>query len=179
LGTEQRHSTAVTDLKQEPGELTFTVRGQLGEQRVRFWGDVPGSPAGPATEVALAVGLLPAMAGGGELSLPLPLSPQLRRSLPDLQAVLSWIATECPAANPSLQPVSVQAPPVQAETPGVAAPGVAVFFSGGVDSWLTVLANPDVTDLIYVHGFDIPIDEPEISATVEWRLAEAARRCGK
>src|SRR4029079_16507426 len=57
--------------------------------------------------------------------------------------------------------------------------GVAAFFSGGVDSWSTVLVHPDVTDLIYVHGFDIPIDQPEVSANVERRLEPVAEQLGK
>ena len=32
---------------------------------------------------------------------------------------------------------------------------VAAFFSGGVDSWATVLDNPDMTDLIFVRGLDL------------------------
>jgi hypothetical protein len=178
-GGNRPDATVVSDLRQGDGELSFLVSGPLGEHPVRFWGDIPENSAGPPVEPALAAVLLAAMTTGGELSLPGPLSPRLRRALPDLQAVLEWIAAECPAPNPPLRPVSIQSPPGQIEAPSTAPSGVGVFFSGGVDSWLTLLANPDVTDLIYVHGFDIPIDEPEVSATVERRLADAAERCGK
>jgi len=75
LGIEQQARSAVTDLAQANGELSFTFSGPLGEHRLRFWGDIPEHPAGPPLEAALAVALLPAMSVGGALSLPGPLSP--------------------------------------------------------------------------------------------------------
>lgn len=71
----------VDDLQWRAGEVSFTVDGPLGEQRVRFWGDVPTQPR-PPVEAALAATLLPAMTAGGELSLPGPLSPQVLRRFP-------------------------------------------------------------------------------------------------
>jgi hypothetical protein len=39
---------------------------------------------------------------------------------------------------------------------------VAAFFTGGVDSFYTFLKHRDeITDLIYVHGFDLPLNETE------------------
>lgn len=178
-GRDQPNVTVVSDLRQAAGEFSFKVSGMLGEHRVRFWGDIPEHPLGPPPEPALAAVLGPAMSVGGELSLPRQLSPQLRRALPDLQGVLGWIAAECPGVSVSLQPVSILAPQGQIGAPRSESADVGVFFSGGVDSWLTVLANPDITDLIYVHGFDISLDAPEVSATVERHLADAAERCGK
>ena len=60
----------------------------------------------------------------------------------------------------------------------------AVFFSGGIDSWFSVLRHaPElepaaigmVDDLLTVHGFDIPLDQPQEFATLEATLAEGAR----
>jgi len=42
-----------------------------------------------------------------------------------------------------------------------------------------VLANPDVSDPIYVHGFDIPIDRLDVSEGVEQRLAAALAQQGR
>ncbi len=171
-------TTVVSDLDQAKGEFSFTISGPLGEDRVRFWGDIPDNTGKPLFEAALAVALLPAMAVGGRLSIPGPLSPQLLRALPDVQAVLEHLAMESPLMDRRLQPVDVSNTD-DADRPLDPAAGIGTFFSGGIDSWQTLLANPDITDLIYVHGFDIAIDQPQASATVESRLADTARRRGK
>lgn len=55
---------------------------------------------------------------------------------------------------------------------GVARPGMACFFSGGVDSWYSVLTHRDELDaLIFVHGFDIPVDDVDLGV----RALESAR----
>ena len=173
--------TTVSNLTRRDGEVSFAVAGPLGDQQVRFWGDIPQGP-GLGVESALASALLPAMATSGELSLPRPLSPQLCRTLPDVQAVLASLALASPAADHPLSSVDVVAPPASADVESEPGPevrrGVGAFFSGGVDSWSTLLSNSDITDLIYVHGFDIPLDQWDASATVERRLAKTADRLG-
>ena len=63
-----------------------------------------------------------------------------------------------------------------------AQPGrVAAFFSGGVDSWATVLANPDVTDLIFVRGIDLLprlTHQEDLADEVEARLRGVADELG-
>jgi hypothetical protein len=173
---------SIRDPVQEAGELRFTLAGPDDDWDICFWGDVPASPRPPA-EVALASSLLRAMALGSRLKSPVPVSPQLRRMLPDIEAVLASIADECRTTEQDLVSVELHAPdrrPGQggeAELP--ADRRVGAFFSGGVDSWATLLANPDVTDLIYVHGYDIPLDQADASAQVERRLAESAAAQGR
>lgn len=177
--TQANPRTTVSDLARRGGEVSFSVAGPFGEHRIRFWGDIPaGPPLG--VEPALASVLLPAMTIGGELSLPGPLSPQLRRALPDLQAVLASLALASRDMDRSLSSVAVTTPPAGAQTepgpdPGTRR-GVGAFFSCGVDSWSTLLSNPDITDLIYIHGFDILLDQPDASATVERQVAKIADR---
>lgn len=173
--------TAVRFLVQRPGEVSFTVVGTFGEQRVRFWGDIP-TPTrqSAAVEPALAVALLPAMASGSELSLPGSLSPQLGRALPAVQAILTSVASAFHIFDTTLESVEVTASPTQLEHADLSGNrGVGAFFTGGVDSWSTLLSNPDVTDLIFVHGLDIAIERPEVSAVVERRLAAAAAALGR
>ena len=50
---------------QRAGDVIPQIVGPAGEQRVRFWGDLPAGPT-PRIEPAIAVGLLPAMAAGCE-----------------------------------------------------------------------------------------------------------------
>jgi O-methyltransferase len=173
--------TTVGDPVRRAGEVSFSVAGPFGEHRVRFWGDVPASQA-LGVESALASALLPAMTIGGELSLPGRLSPQLRRALPNLQAVLASLAVASRMTDDSLSTVEVTTPGASASPEPQPDPaprrGVGAFFSCGVDSWSTLLSNPDVTDLIYIHGFDILLDQPQASATVERQLAKIAEGRG-
>ncbi|WP_156155935.1 hypothetical protein [Demequina phytophila] len=62
-------------------------------------------------------------------------------------------------------------------SPAVPSAGVGCFFSGGVDSFYSVLAHADViTHLIFVHGFDIPLADVDLAdrALHEVRAAAAA-----
>ena len=173
--------TTVSNVAQRDGEVSFGVTGPFGEHQVRFWGDVPAGST-LAIESALASVLLPAMTIGGELFLPGPLSPQLRRALPDLQAVLASIALASRMTDDPLSTVEVTTPPAKTDPAPQPGPevrrGVGAFFSCGVHSWSTLLLNPDVTDLIYIHGFDILLDQPEASVKVERQLAKIADRRG-
>jgi hypothetical protein len=177
-------ATVVRDLAHGDREVAFTVIGPTGEGRVRFWGDIPRSRKPPADTV-LATALLPAMSAGDRLFMPGPVSPQLLRSLPDAQAVLASLAAASPVVECPLRTVEVTVYPEEEEEEESDEPspegsrGVGLFFSGGIDSWATLLANPDVTDLIYVHGFDIPSDRHETSLIVEARLLDTAKRLGK
>jgi hypothetical protein len=66
-------------------------------------------------------------------------------------------------------------------------PAAGAFFSGGIDSYYTVLKNAaryDATDarritqLILVHGFDVRLDDTDLFAQVHERLAGAAAELG-
>lgn len=57
--------------------------------------------------------------------------------------------------------------------------GKAVFFSGGVDSFYSLLREGlDVSHLIFVHGFDIPIQDEVRFKAFEPALHRIARECG-
>lgn len=53
---------------------------------------------------------------------------------------------------------------------------VACFFSAGVDSFYTYLKNRnDITHLLFVHGFDIPLENIALFADVREKLLEIAK----
>ncbi len=63
--------------------------------------------------------------------------------------------------------------------------GVGCFFSGGVDSFFTVLKNLEreqeenrLTHLLYVRGFDVDLDDRELDAMVAGRLLSAGEELG-
>lgn len=57
---------------------------------------------------------------------------------------------------------------------------IATFFSGGVDSFYTFLKHREEIDaLIFVHGFDINIEDTKLRRTVSQRLHAVANAYGK
>ena len=65
---------------------------------------------------------------------------------------------------------------------GAAAPpsGVSLFFSGGVDSFRSLIKHRNEVDsLVLVHGFDVPLADPKAFAQAEAQAREVARLFGK
>lgn len=173
MGSQPIHE--ITDLKSAPGELSFEAR--LDGVPTRVWMRTD-APLTPTADAALAATLMPAMRHGGTLRMAEPVSPRMLRGLREYEAIqrawsLDWFF------GAPLQEVAVEAP---VREPTLADPRgrVAAFFSGGVDSWATVLGNPDLTDLIFVRGFDLAWEGPHarFADEVEERLRGAAAEKG-
>jgi 7-cyano-7-deazaguanine synthase in queuosine biosynthesis len=96
-------------------------------------------------------------------------APRLLASVPSIEGVLSsWFE--------GVKPIDVKA----RTEPEPRAAGVACFFSGGVDSFYSVLSHLDeITGLVFVHGFDIQPRHQELRARISESLREAASRLGK
>jgi glycosyltransferase involved in cell wall biosynthesis len=171
----QHHEVA--NLKAAPGELSFEAR--IGGQARQVWFRSE-TPVIPPAEVALAVCLMPAMRLGGTLELGEAISPRLLRTQREFQAIQRAWSLDWEFGDPPLCEIEVVAP--TRTSPAPATPGrVAAFFSGGVDSWSTILANPDVTDLIFVRGIDLMpklAHQGDLADRVEERLREAAGELG-
>jgi Polysaccharide pyruvyl transferase len=165
----------ITSLRTVPGELSFDAR--IGERTTNVWMRTE-SPLTPSADAALAATAMPAMAHGGTLRMSDPVSPRMLRGQREFQAIQRSWSLDWPFTD-SLREVEVEAP---VREPGATAPKgrVAAFFSGGVDSWGIVLENPDLTDLIFVRGFDLPHSGAgaALADEVEGRLREAAADLG-
>jgi hypothetical protein len=170
-------TSVVTDLRAAPGELSFSIEAGAERHRVSFTADTPVLP-GP--DAALAATLMPAMSRGGDLHLELPISARILRNQREFQAIQRLWSSRWPSDSHPLREIEVSAPSRLAEGPE--RPGrVATFFSGGVDSWATVLGNPEVTDLIFVRGLDLVPGWPQHEALadeVESRVQAAAAELG-
>jgi hypothetical protein len=167
----------ITDLRCLPGELSFAahIGGVDGQIWFRTDSDVE-----PLPDAAIAACLMPAMRFGGTLSMPQPVSPKLLRNQREFQAIQRAWSREWTLGEPPLEEVKVIAPTRPREI-GKGRGRVAAFFSGGVDSWSTILENEDLTDLIFVLGFDLlPNMDPhgELSDLVVARLRAAATEIG-
>jgi hypothetical protein len=165
--------SAVTDLRAEPGELTFSVESGGERQQISFRSS---TPVVPPADGALAATLMPAMSRGGPLRVEAPVSARILRNQREFQAIQRLWSSRWPSESHPLREIEVSAPSRMAAGPGE--PGrVATFFSGGVDSWATILGNPEVTDLIFVRGLDLipgAAQHRDLAEEVETRLREAA-----
>lgn len=173
-----RPSHIVADIQTAPGQFSFETRiDGAAPQRVRF--RVP-DEVRPGTQAVLPTTVLPLMRSGGSLEVEEPLSPRLLRCQPDFQAIQRYWSRDWPFGAPPLEEVEIRAP-VRDGLTGESTKRVAAFFSGGVDSWSTVIDNPDLTDLIFVRGFDLDptVDhQRDLIDDVESRLREVATGIG-
>jgi Glycosyl transferase family 2 len=163
----------IAGLERAPGELSFEAR--IGPELRQVWFRTETATL-PASEAALAACLLPAMRLGGALTLEEPLDPRLLRSQREFQAIQRARSTGWDFGDPPLREVEVIAP-TRVVRPEPPSGRVAAIVDGGVDSWATVLGEPDLTEVIFVDGFDRPARAGGSGAD-EARLREAASALG-
>lgn len=97
--------------------------------------------------------------------------PLLAKNLPTLRDIYAaWIENAAPV------PIACE-PTFRDDAPGR---GVSLFFSGGVDSFHSLVKHHEEIDqLVLVHGFDIPLNETKAFASAEALARQAARLFGK
>jgi Polysaccharide pyruvyl transferase len=176
ISSPPRHGIA--DLTRGPGELSFEARIGGGQPQ-RIWIRTS-SEVEPSADPALALCLLPAMRDGGALTIDEPLSPRMLRNQREFQAIQRAWSFGWDFGQPPLEEVEVLAPTRAPEGPP-ANGRVAAFFSGGVDSFATILDNPEITDLIFVRGVDLLprlAHQEGLADRVEERLRAAAAELG-
>lgn len=120
-----------------------------------------------SVEPFVALALSAAMLHRRTLAVESAVSPRLLGRLPELQRV--FVERE-----PSLSVVEVRAPPEPAP-PAPANADSALFFSGGVDSFYSLLEfEAQISHLVFVHGFDLHVSQPELYARVLPTMRAAA-----
>lgn len=156
----QNNRAVISSEIQLPGK-SFTLYFSSDPQYLQCWG-------GDAFLVAC---LLSAM----KLKLPIyvdgEISPRLLCNIETIQDVFHcW--------NRNFAKVAVESQP-RTENAS-AADGSAAFFSGGVDSFYTAFKQSEqLTHLVFVHGFDIALDNPELRKKIAGAMREAAATLGK
>lgn len=120
----------------------------------------------------LAAFLLPAMKEGEDIYI----EGTISRKLYDSLSAITTLVTTWPMG---FKPIKVSARKI-VEDSGYHR-RIGLFFSGGVDSWYTYQMNKKsestaVTDFLFVHGFDIPLNENKFHRSVYKELKSAATK---
>ncbi len=142
------------------------------EVRYRFEG-IEGRLDGLGDALAVAL-LAPAMFEGEELVVEAPVSRTLLDHIDQAQGVLAtWYDYMTPV---TVTPAEIVPP----ATAPVRAPGIATCFTGGVDSWYSLLKHQSrVSHLLLVRGFDIGLDNDALWEATRARTQGVAARLGK
>lgn len=152
------------------GQIGVSAPIVIGTRQHQIWFRTSEGPIGIGLEPFVVAALLPAMAVGASLRVRGSVSPRLVGSLPRVQEIFAtW--------DRQLQqvPVDAHAGPAPPAAPGE----VGCFFSGGVDSWYSVLKRrAEVSTLVFVHGFDIPLANTALRARVSRSLRDASGAIG-
>lgn len=167
-------SSTVRELRSSPGKLSFEV--DLNGLREQIWFRTD-APVTPTADAALATTLMLAMRSGGTLAIDEPIDRRLLRTQHEFQTIQRLWSRDWKPHPVQLSEVEVVAAARQS-VGSLEGRAVAAFFSGGVDSWATVLNNPDITHLVFVRGADIRIDDHELGDHVETRLRAVASELG-
>jgi hypothetical protein len=162
------------------GELSASVHGvSNGPDPFRLWFRFPAGMLDGIRRVGnpFLTSILPVAARArADLHVDGEVSPELLENFKQIDRIWNhWYGLKLGAAGG----VSVEP---EKEVP---APGVACFFSGGVDSFYSVNKNLErekgenrITHLLYVRGFDVDLDDHDLDALVTGHLSRAGDEIG-
>lgn len=154
----------------ETTTITFPIR--YGTHSRDVWFQIRGAKADATGATAVAMTLVPAMKVARRLRVANPVSPKLLSTLPKIQEIF-------PVWNHRFEQVPVLAPMLDTSLAGPAN-GVGVFFSGGVDSFFSLLRHfNEITHLIFVRGFDIRLDNRALAEEVLSVIRSVAEEVNK
>ena len=145
----------------------------LGEVEHHIYYSAKNAELNESVETSIAAALLPLMVnGGGKCEIGGVVSERFLTSIEQIQDIYyAW--------EPNSQRVTFTDDlSVVKKQPGKM--GTGVFFSGGVDSFYTLLQHKDeITDLIFVHGFDISIGQQSLYKKTSNAITHIAEQLGK
>lgn len=147
------------------GELRATLSVNEREHTVTY--RAAGFPFDDRPDAMFAAAVPIAMRRSSALRADQPVSPRLLAGASRAQSILA-------AWDGRLRPVELRAD-IRDEGEPAPGRGVAAFFTGGVDSFYSVLKRRAELDaLVYVHGFDVALDEHDKRDLVSRELRSVA-----
>ncbi len=155
----------------ENGRWTVSARLRVGATDHTVWYRTAIGPLAAGSDPFLIAALLPASRLGYPVSVTGSVSPRLNKNR-------STIADIFHVWDRGYQNVQVSA---RLRTPLESPhPAIACFFTGGVDSFYTLLKHEDeITTIVFVHGFDIRLDNLPLRERVSHTMHEIAAALGK
>ena len=156
---------------EEADSLRLIFPVTLGQTQTRVWFTVRNADAAPSGNAALAIALVPAMRAARSLVLADPLSPRLFASQAAIQKLFQdW--------DNRFNVVRITAP--LGEPHQVSTGGTGIFFTGGVDSFFSLLRHrEEITHLIFVRGFDIKLQKQDVDGSVLPAIRAVAAQMNK
>ncbi|MBI9020576.1 MAG: hypothetical protein JEZ10_04900, partial [Verrucomicrobia bacterium] len=158
----------IINLKRTVQNGICRVSADVGGEKVWYESDSTELLASP--EIFASAFLVPAMAAGAGLCVDGDLSKVWKNNIRKLMELFhSWWGYPVVGIEAGDAPESL-----------LAGGRTALFFSGGVDSFYSLLRGEHpVDDLVYVHGFDVPLDGEQRFAEVRAHLETVAASAGK
>ena len=145
---------------------------QIGTKRKDVYLRLPNCQTANNSDAFLAASLLPAMREGDNLRIEGPVSARILTNTPTIQQIFHRWDTR-------LKCIEVEAE-ARKNTPGHTGRRVGCFFSAGIDSFYTLLKHEhEITDLIFVHGFDIPLHNSLLRSRVSDSIRAVAAKFRK
>ena len=158
---------------------TASSSATTGDTRSAHW-RLPGDDSGHVGDALAVTALLPAMALGSDLELEWPVDPVLLERLDTVQDVFcTWSRRKqrLTGSGPTYRRIEVAAAETEPAPPSDERV-TALMFSGGVDSFYSVLSLGDRVDvLVFVHGLDVRLDDP-VRDAVAGQVRAAAEQLG-
>lgn len=151
--------------------VTFPLRTPAGPFELCY--KVKGSAVVADATAGLAAILLPAMRRGWRIEVEAPVSARVLAGLPQIADIVHcWDEAYAPPEVRAAAGAAVEEP---------AEPrGVGIFFSGGLDSCYTFFKNLAAIDsLVFVRGFDIPVDDQALGDRVTAAVRGVAESFGR
>ncbi len=180
-----RHETAadlsIDGIRLDREDSAWVASADLDGERL--WFSTLDVELRPLPEAFATAALIPAAAAGQAVRVAAPLDPVWQENAARaLELIKEWWRYDAPpprsASSGAATDSGAPAPPPP-EGPAQAG-RTALFFSGGVDSFHVLLADPaDIDVLVMVQGFDFDLDDAARAAEAERSLREVAAKTGK
>ena len=167
--SQMRFTTA--DTEQREGESVLKLSAANGDRETSIYFRTRDAVLTLRNEALACLGLLPAMKTGRGLRIDGELSERFLDSLETVQDIYcSW--------EPSFRRVEIVGATARA-IPSRPGRGVGLFFTGGLDSFYTLLKHKDeITHLIFIHGIDFNLKDPVLRSQVSEMLNRVGTHFG-
>lgn len=169
----ERECLRITSIESENANGLSTVRAEIGtaSNRRSIFFRTQDAVLAPSPEAWFCLAFLPGMKLGVELCIDAPLSTKLLGAADRLSDIYcSWYPDFHRAKVLGTSPSS---------TPPRSGEGVATFFTGGMDSFYTLLKHrEEITHVVFVHGVDVGLRDIRLRSQVSEMLGRVGREFG-